>query len=181
LAIEIPDEYGADYITAFGLIEAEWNQIETILFLIFTVMSGMRVGKCHRLYFSQINHRARREMVESIAPPSLARLPRYRKDFIRLMRRLKRAAQRRNEVIHTLWFWQDQKPNPAWPLDHAFQTTRDILKELQARLRTIRALRDDMTEFYVYLNARKRRDTSLGRRPPLGRRRLALLAAARRP
>lgn len=144
----IPTDYKPEYLLAIGHIEAEWNQLESLLFVIFKRFIGARAPKAHAAFFALANHKSRRDMIESLAPHILEKWPNKEKKFKALMRRLKNAAAKRNEVIHTFWGWQNGVPWAIWP----FQTrinANDLLAEFRARAQTIKAVREDLTAFYL--------------------------------
>jgi len=140
--------YKPEWLQAFGLLEVRWNEIESILFLIFSRACGARLPKAHAIYFSHQNHRARREMLEKVAYYTLVRRRVLAKRFNSLMRRTGNAAQRRNQAIHTLWQWENGDPVPMWPVDNPF-VGKNVMTELMTVARTISALYDDLVAFYV--------------------------------
>lgn len=148
--MSIPYDYKPEYLLAFGHIEAEWNQLEALLFVVFRHFIGTRsASKANAVFFSQVNHRARREMVESLGPIVLARAKGKKRKFAALMRRMKNAGQKRNEVIHTFWGWQNGVPWAIWPeQSDSDLIEKDLLRELRTRAQTIKAVRDDLRAFY---------------------------------
>jgi hypothetical protein len=108
--MEQSQRYRPEYLQAFGLLEVEWNRIEGELFYVFYQLCGARIDKAHAIFFSLQNHRARREMVEELALYALANRPQARKGFAALMRRVRNAAAKRNEIVHTLWAWNGGQP-----------------------------------------------------------------------
>lgn len=147
----IPDEYKPEYLLAIGHLEAEWNQIEGLLFVIFKRFIGARTPKADVAFFSIVNHRSRREMIESLAPIIFEKEKMKAKKFAALMRRLKNAATKRNEVVHTFWAWQNGVPWAIWPHQTRI-TAANLLDEFRTRAATIKAVRLDLTEFYLKLS-----------------------------
>jgi hypothetical protein len=136
------ERYKPEYLQAFGLLEIEWNRIEGELFHIFYQLCGARIDKAHAIFFSQINHRARREMVEAVALYALAERPRLRRELGALMRRLRNAAAKRNEIIHTIWEWDGGEPWGFMPMDGDL-SGEDPLAEIGSRTETISTLYQD--------------------------------------
>lgn len=172
------DEYEGEYynhraVWAFGMIEVLWNSIEYHLFMTFFYLSGTRIGRAYAVYFAVINHRSRREMTEQLAEQALARHPKLEARFVSLMRRLKNAAARRNEVIHTLWEWERGWPKPHLPLDSVFEG-KNIVQELIRRMDTLASLRDDLADFTLdlprSLRLQQRIDREQGRPRPASKR-----------
>lgn len=150
--MSIPPDYKTDYLLVVGQIEIEWNRLETALFVVFRHFIGARTPKANAVFFSQVNHRARREMVESLAPIVLARMKGKTRQFSALMRRMKNAAKKRNEVVHTLWGWEDGEPWAIWEEQAPPELMQDnLLKEMRSRAQTIRAVREDLETFYASL------------------------------
>lgn len=142
----VPAEYKPEYLIAFGHIEAEWNQLESLLFVIFKRFIGARGPKAGAAYFALANHRARRDMIEKLAPHVLMR-PAARKQFASLISRVATAAKKRNEVIHTFWAWQDGTPWAIWPQQTRINSP-DLLKEFRTRVQIIKKVREDLAAFY---------------------------------
>ena len=96
------------------------------------------------MFFSLQNHRARRELVEAAASKTIES-PDLLAEFKRLTRRMRNAAAKRNEIVHTIWEWNGD----AWgflPLHNKLGTSY-ILAELGRRTETIKALRRDLGQF----------------------------------
>jgi hypothetical protein len=115
--MEQPPRYKPEYLQAFGLLEIEWNRIEGALFDIVYQLCGTRFDKAHAIFFSVQAHRGRREMVEEVALYALADKPQLRKQLNSLMRRLRNAAAKRNEIVHTIWEWNGGEPWAFLPSD----------------------------------------------------------------
>jgi hypothetical protein len=149
-----PLEYDPGYLKVFGLIEVEWNRLENEIFLLFYGISGLRLDKAHAAFFSLQNHRARREMLEAIAVQALYKKPAMLTRFGQLMRRVKNASSKRNEIIHCIWEWNG-KPWPLWPVGSPLAKIGDALKEIGTRAQTIRAVRNDLAAFRGHLPSRR--------------------------
>jgi hypothetical protein len=146
--------YKPEYLQAFGLLEIEWNRIEGELFHIFYQVCGARIDKAHAIFFSQINHRARREMVEAVALYALADRPQWHRDFTALMRRVRNAASKRNEIVHTIWEWDGGEPWGFMPMDGDL-SGEGPLAEIKSRIETISALYKDLAEFHRRIHRRR--------------------------
>lgn len=136
--------YKPEYLQAFGLLEVEWNRLEGGLFHLFGQVCGSDFWRAHAIFFSLQNHRARRELVEAAAVEAIDTQD-VRDELARLMRRMRNASAKRNEIVHTIWEWNGD----AWgllPLGNKLGTG-DILGELRRRTETIRALRRDLERF----------------------------------
>src|SRR5713101_5812331 len=157
-------EYDPRYLQAFGLIEVEWNRVESELFLIFHTLSGASLDKSHEAFFAIQNHRGRRDMLEAIAVQALYRKSTKLAEFTRLMRRVKNAATKRNEIVHCLWQWNGDA-YPIWPVGSPLHDIRDMLREFRARAVTIRAVRDDLSAFLSRISSRRKPLHSTSRWP----------------
>lgn len=147
-------EYRPEYLQAFGLLEVEWHRIEGMLFHIFYQLCGARIDKAHAIFFSQQNHRARREMIEEVALYALAERAGLRRDLSSLMRRVRNAAAKRNEIIHTIWEWNGGEPWGFLPMDSDL-SQEDPLGEIRSRIATIRALYADLEAFHARMPQRR--------------------------
>jgi hypothetical protein len=152
--MEQSPRYRPEYLQAFGLLEIEWNRLEGVLFDLFYQLCGARFDKAHAIFFSLQMHRARREMVEEVALYALADKPTLRKQFGALMRRLRNAAAKRNEIVHTIWEWNGGEPWPFLPSDSGL-LLEDPMPELKSRTATITALYGDLTAFRYRLPQRR--------------------------
>jgi len=171
-------EYGAEYVQAFGLLEIEWNRLEGELFQLFYQLCGARYDRAHAIFFSLQVHRARREMVQEVALYALASKPGLRKELGSIMRRLRNAAAKRNEIVHTIWEWNGGEPWPFLPHDSGLPLLVDPLPELRSRTATIMALYDD---FVSFRHRMPRRRALIGKFPTPTRAHRAALEGKRLP
>jgi hypothetical protein len=176
--MEQPPRYGPEYLQAFGLLEIEWNRLEGELFQLFYQLCGARFDRAHAIFFSLQMHRARREMVEEVALYALANKPSLRKELGSLMRRLRNAAAKRNEIVHTIWEWNGGEPWPFLPSDSGLPLLANILSELRSRTETIIALYGDLVSFRSRVPQRR---TLIGRLPTPTRAHRAALEGKRLP
>jgi hypothetical protein len=93
----------AELISILGEINLEWDEIEFGLWYLFDVLLNVHWSLSYSVFFSQQNHRARRDMIEALAPNALRGNQSRLKAINALLSRVKRAAKKRNEVTHGLW------------------------------------------------------------------------------
>jgi hypothetical protein len=80
-----------------------WEGIERLLFNIFAGLSEGSWAQSQAIFYSHLNHRSRREMLEALAQVVFLNEPDRLKELLNLMVRVKKAARKRNEVAHGEW------------------------------------------------------------------------------
>jgi hypothetical protein len=86
-----------------GEINMYWDEIEILLWYVFDWILDTRWSFSYSIYFSHQNHRARREMLETLSQVALNPNHPQTKELNSLLGRVKRAANKRNELAHGIW------------------------------------------------------------------------------
>ena len=145
-----------ELLSIVGAINIEWDEIEVALWRVFWDLLGGTWKHSYAIYYSQQNHRARREMIESLAlvklPPDGAKAKRLKA----LLGRVKRAATKRNEISHGVWSYVKTTSGPElWrvPLKKKEPKAGEVDGYSKADLKALRdqltKLRDDLDGFYA--------------------------------
>jgi len=93
----------AELISIMGRIGLEWDEIEIRLWYLFDCLLGTRWDFSYAIYYSQQNHRARRDMIEALAATALNKQSARFRSITAIIRRVKGAAKKRNDLTHGMW------------------------------------------------------------------------------
>jgi len=141
-----------ELLSIVGAINIEWDEIEIALWRIFWKILKGPWHHSYAIFYSQQNHRARREMLESLALAAMPDGSAELRKIKALLGRVKRAATKRNEISHGLWDKEDKSAELLRrPLKRKYTEntenaySKSDLKALQDQLTK---LSDDLFAYY---------------------------------
>jgi hypothetical protein len=141
----------AELVAIVGAINVEWDEIEFSLWYIFDTPLAVHWSRSYAIFFSQQNHRARREMVEALAEVSLAKGSARLRKIKSALGRIKRAAKRRSDISHGLWTEETVGARTEF---HRMPVKRDFNEGIAATYSKadLKRLRDQLTKLRADLD-----------------------------
>jgi hypothetical protein len=137
-----------NYANKLGIVTAEWSALELHLCFLFQNLLGVDSQRAEAIFFTLTNNRARREVIASLAKILLSEEHELRNRVDRILRRVRNAATRRNEVAHGIWHFgeaQDSGSAIAFNREIGILTTSTVeVKILDQIISQIRVLRRDV-------------------------------------
>jgi hypothetical protein len=92
-----------DMLIAVGKINMIWDEIDLLLWYEFDVLLNVHWSMSYSVFYSQQNSRNRREMILSLANIVLMTEPSEMQILERLLKRVDKAAAKRNDLTHGIW------------------------------------------------------------------------------
>ena len=92
-----------DMLIAVGKINMIWDEIDLLLWYEFDVLLNVHWSMSYSIFYSQQNSRNRREMILSLANIVLMNAPDDMKVLEALLKRVDKAASKRNDLTHGIW------------------------------------------------------------------------------
>jgi hypothetical protein len=93
----------SDLLRTWGEFNAEWDEIERQLYLIFDALIEDDPAATVAIFFSQTSHAARRSMIQALANYILRNDPHKLNKLNNLLTRVKARSDARNKLAHGLW------------------------------------------------------------------------------
>jgi hypothetical protein len=106
----------------WGTINAEWDDIELWLYFAFDSMIDDDEFLTQAIFYSQKNHAARRDMVESLAKYFFRKNEKDYQPLKNAIKRVRARSQARNELTHGTWFVQLSDGAPDLQIGRAFMS-----------------------------------------------------------
>jgi hypothetical protein len=100
-----------------ALVHEIYSNADAIEMLLFNIFAGLSDGPWHQsraIFFSQLNARARCDMIERLAEVSLMNEPDELEKIKKLIKRAKNAGRKRNTVTHGIWLTDNSGTEPEY-------------------------------------------------------------------
>ena len=100
---------------AIGHMTNEWNDAQSLVFLIFHTLLATSILKAIAIFFAIKSNSGQRDVTLGLAKQSLQHEPNTLLDLTATLGKFNQTAGRRNDFIHTIWhFSEDAGGIEAW-------------------------------------------------------------------